>query len=483
MVSSAHQHTLYLRAVCALILLGYLSSPTLLQAEDPELEQLLRRFSDNTGASLVFFRDDLPDGRYHDVMKPLDERRRKKAAEICIAEAKHYPHGYFGRVGLKKIGVFDACVSKTTTDASRHFDPQLGGYRYFGVYNDHDAIAAAFYSEGQLGLTFHHEVFHHVDSTVLGRTAAWHLSEDDAYYRAAISGRRPYVAPPIRPIDLQLLRQKCIGFTLKDSVSAYAAKNLREDQAETARHLISMLPNALVQAIQQPHLAGSQRILHVLGEYEKSVPDGPDFDWFVDVALGRQPDRLPNLTTDDLVQQLQQAADHHEDPSDSKATDVRQLLRAMVRLSPSSLSLQHADKLMTLAGELTIKLMRDRIQPDQSEQAFSIWGRENSGGANHTLRHDLMTFGRDAERLAWILANLQPSISDWEGQLATRAIVTNVRLLARYRGFIANDFSLSQGTRDVFDRCRSMMLGALPTSQTKSQWQAASWAETAAMPD
>jgi hypothetical protein len=474
---------LSLTTASGVILLAWLLVPMPLLAKDREIEQLRQRFTDDTGANLVFIRDGLPDGRYHDVLKPLDQVRRKKAALICIDEAKYYPQGYFGRVGLKTIGVFDACVSKTTTDPSRPFDQQLGGYRYFGVYNKHDAIAAAFYSEGQLALTFHHEIFHHVDSTVLGQTAAWHLSGDDAFYQAAVSGRRPYTAPPIRPIDLQLLRQKCIGFTLKDSVSAYAAKNLREDQAETARHLMSMLPNSLVQAIQQPHLAGSQRILHVLGEYEKSVPDGPDFDWFVDVAIGRETFPVADLAIDDLVSQLQGFADGNVHLSDTNAADIRRLLKAAVRFSPGGVSSQQANQLILMAAVLTEKLMRDRIQPDQSDQTFSIWGREDADGANHTLRHDLITFGRDSKRLAWILANLQPSESTVHTEPTTRAILANLRLLARYRSFIAKDFSLSSGTSDVMDKSRSMMLQALTPSRTKSRWRTASWTETAAMPD
>ena len=106
-----------------------------------------------------------------------------------------YPPGFFGEVGLKTVGVFDACASKTTSDRSRPYDRQLGGYRFFGVYNGADAIAAAFYSEGQLQLTFHHEIFHHVDSTVDGDTAAWQLSSDDAFYLAAISGDRLCLPP------------------------------------------------------------------------------------------------------------------------------------------------------------------------------------------------------------------------------------------------------------------------------------------------
>ena len=120
------------------------------------MERLLRKFKEYSGAELVFHREDLPEGRYHDVLKPLSDSRKAIAAAICVEEASMY--------------------------------------------------------------------------------------------------------------------------TLQDAVSDYAAKNSREDQAETARHLMSMLPNSLVQTIDQPELAGSQRILHVLKEYEQAVPNGPGVD-------------------------------------------------------------------------------------------------------------------------------------------------------------------------------------------------------------
>ena len=87
----------------------------------------------------------------------------------------------------------------------------------------------------------------------------------------------------------QIRRRNRQAFTLIDAVSQYAEKNSREDQAETARHLMTWLPNSLVQAVEQPELAGSQRIIHVIQEFERSVPDGPGFQWFVDVALRRPP--------------------------------------------------------------------------------------------------------------------------------------------------------------------------------------------------
>ncbi len=285
------------------ILLVVFAAANAATATEPDLDALRRQFEQYSGARLVFARAELPSGRYYDVLEPLSASMKAEAATICLGEARKYPPGYFGEVGLKAVGVFAACVSKTG-DGSRAYDNQLKGYRYFGIYNGVDAVAAAFYDVPQLPLTFHHEIFHHVDSTHRGTTESWQLSSDDAIFHAALSGLEPHAAPAISADDLAALRGRCSGFTLRGAVSPYAARNSREDQAETSRHLMSTLPDSLVQAIEQPELPGSQRILHVLREYEQSVPDGPGFDWFVDVALQRTPKAV-----DTLLARLQAYAD------------------------------------------------------------------------------------------------------------------------------------------------------------------------------
>ncbi|QDV86612.1 hypothetical protein [Planctomycetes bacterium TBK1r] len=69
-------------------------------ASEPTLDSLLRSFRDYSGATLVFHRDALPPGRYHDVLKPLDESGKARAAAICLQEAKMYPPRYLEEVGL-----------------------------------------------------------------------------------------------------------------------------------------------------------------------------------------------------------------------------------------------------------------------------------------------------------------------------------------------------------------------------------------------
>ncbi len=432
-------------------------------ANEPTLDSLLRSFRDYSGATLVFHRDELPPGRYHDVLKPLNEPGKARAAAICLQEAKMYPPRYLQEVGLKTIGVFDACASKRTSDRNRPYDEQLRGYRYFGVYNGSDAIAAALYSEGQLALTFHHEIFHHVDSTVDGETASWQLSSDDAFYRAAISGSRPYVAPPIAGDDLVALRQRAFGLTLKDAVSQYAAKNAREDQAETARHVMSMLPNALVQIIDQPELAGSQRIMHVLREYEQSVLDGPGLDWFVDVALERADREREPETVDQLLTRLQGYADGGQSGYDGVADDphgARTALKAIVRLPPESVTARQATELVALATEITAALLKQRIRPDPSQRRFDIWGREESDGVNHTLRRDIVRLGNDAKRLK-LIAQIHRQDSLAAIDQVTRAQLKNLRLVARYYMFIQSGWSVTEGTENVFESTRKRFLESL----------------------
>ena len=433
---------------------------------DSELQLLCSEFQRYSGAELVFLRDDLPGGKYHDVMKPLAESQRVVAARICVDEAKMYPPGFLGELGFKALGVFAACASTTTTDSSRPFDQQLGGYRYFGVYNGKDAVAAAMYSEGQLALTFHHEIFHHVDSTVDGVTEAWQLSADDAFYQGAISGLHPHAAPPIAGQDLVELRKRMIGVTLRDAVSQYAAKNPREDQAETARHVMSMLPNSLVQAIEQPELAGSQRILHVLHEYEHSIPDGPDFDWFVDVALDRAHRKTYPKDVDELIATLEDYADGGASGYDGVKDDpggARHALKAVVRISPSEITDEQSQTLVQMSAEITVALLQARIRPDASERRFDVWGQEDANGVNRTLRHDIAQFAGDAQRLS-LIASIHQPVAESDSSIISqvnRSQLRHLKLISRYFIFIDTIWTVTPGTRSVFEATRLAVVNSI----------------------
>ena len=230
-----------------------------------------------SGARLVFSRGGLVQGAYYEKMPQLDRARQLKAARIALAEVQRLPRGYLGRMGLKTIGIFAACAS-SKTDGYRPYLKAVGGYRYFGVWNPSGGVAAAYYTDEQLPLTLHHEIFHHVDHTGDG------FATDDARFEAAHTLRRRYPALRLTAAERAALRRRAEGIVLEKTVSAYTAKSPGEDQAETARYLMSALPDALLQAADRPELPGSQRILHVLHEYAHAVPGGPDARWFIRVA-------------------------------------------------------------------------------------------------------------------------------------------------------------------------------------------------------
>jgi len=253
-----------------------------------ELTRLKQQFHDYTGSTLVFGRQALPPGHlYYDRMYALSYARRVKAARIVVAEMKKYPRNYLGAMGLRRVGLFDALVAKRG-DGFRPYNRKYRGYMFYGQWNGVNAVIAAYYSDTQLPLTLHHEWFHHVDATRRGRTNYRRFfAADDRRFKAAVSGRRRYRAPVIAAGDLKRLKALGSRRVLRGPVSHYASKTAGEDQAETARYLMTRLASALVQVVEQPRLPGSQRILHVLSEYQRALRRGPGFGWFVDVALGR----------------------------------------------------------------------------------------------------------------------------------------------------------------------------------------------------
>ncbi|KAA5538652.1 hypothetical protein FYK55_27100 [Roseiconus nitratireducens] len=432
----------------------------------PSLDDLLRQFEEYSGARIVFHRDDLPEGKYHDVLRPLSDGARIRSVRICLDEVKLYPPRYFGDMGLTTIGVFDACVSRTTSDAGREYDHELGGYRYFGVYNGADAIAAAHYSDGQLALTFHHEVFHHVDSTHLGETGLWNLGTDDLFYRMAIAGERPYTAAAITPTDLRLLKDRRIGTTLESFVSAYAKKNPREDQAESARHFMSMMAASLIQAAEQPDLPGSQRILHILREYEYAVPSGPSIDWFVNVALQRSDASMREQQTLEVtlerLSDLASAASTQPRQFFRAAEESRRLLDRLVRMDWTEVSTDRRVEIAHDATTIAEAIMVARIHPDRAETRFDIWGYEDSDGVNRTLRSDVFGFGKDCERIGWIGGSLEldPAKHD-EIVASTQRRMT--KRLRNYLRFIEAHWSVSKQTRQIFDVVDRRMTDSIAT--------------------
>jgi hypothetical protein len=256
--------------------------------DDTPLARLQAEFAAYSGAKLVFTADELPEGPYLDILPPLDDDARERAARIALHEVRKFPRRYLGRAGLEAIGIFAACASRDN-DGFHTYDEDLKGYRYYGVYNNRDALAAAYYSDRQLARTLHHEIFHHIDAILRGKPGNKAIFRRDERFATAISGEKPYAAPRIDEADLAALKDRAPGRVLEDAVGKYAEKSPGEDKAETARYLMTTLPDALVQIATRPELPGTQRMIHVLAKYERAIPDGPGVDWFVAVALGRAP--------------------------------------------------------------------------------------------------------------------------------------------------------------------------------------------------
>ncbi len=395
-----------------------------------ELASLQRQFRDYAGVSLVFTRSGLPTSSYYDSMHTLATRRRVVAARIALREVKKYPRGALGKMGLRSIGIFDALVSKKG-DGFRPFNRAYRGYLYYGLWNGSNAIVAAYYTKGQLPLTLHHEIFHHIDATRKGKTSyGRNFSSDDARFARAIAGRERYPAPALDPADLRALQRKASGHQLQTAVSNYARKAAGEDQAETARYLMANLPDALVQVAERSKLAGSQRLLHVIAQYQRATGDAVDFGWLVDVALGRQ----------------------------QRAPRSRRALASR--------------------GAVAYRRMRTRIQPRKGDTLFTVWGAEDARGINHTLRRDVRGFGAAARRLTRLARNVPGG-----DPVVQRSQLQHLRLLARYYQFIASRWHITSGTRRAFDDARTDMQRGLPASARglRTRLAAASYAELASL--
>lgn len=398
-------------ALALVTLLATLSLPTGdARADDKhKLATLQAAFKAYSGAELVFRKAGLPSGHYYDRMPELSGRQQVSAARIALREIEKYPRGYLGAMGLSKVGIFDALVANKG-DGFRPYNQQWGGYLYYGVWNGADAVVAAYYTDGQLPLTLHHEVFHHVDGTRHGTTDyGRYFRADDAQFAKAIAGKRRYRAPAIDARDLSRLHKRADGAALRTTVSGYAAKGAGEDQAETARHLMTNLADALIQVVEHPEYEGSQRILHVLKQYARAVPDGPGIDFFVDVALER---------------------------AGARGQDERDLRRAI--------DTQHAHVWRIL-------------QPTRNDTVFAIRGGEDKNGINWTLRADIDQIGRGATALARHAAKVSGSDA-----ILGRALMKNLRIVARFHGYIDARWHVTKGTQATFDRARARIIAALP---------------------
>ncbi len=346
------------------------------------------------GTRLVHDKARLPEGSWFEIARPVPDARRARVEAILVREAAKYPPGFLAGIGLEAVGIFSGLAS-TQDDGFHTWDDSLGGYLYYGLWNGRDAVMVAWYSDAQVVLTFHHEVYHHVDSVVGGAFQKGAFHSDDARFARAVSGEEPYAPAAIEASLLKRLRAVAGRNRLEDAVSDYCTKNPGEDQAETARWFMTNLAGGLVQAVDMAALPGSQRVLHLLEAYRTAAPaNGPVFDanFLARVALG--------------------------DPA-VPATPTRPgvVARTVLRVDPSS---DPVERHLRPKGE------------------FIVRGREGQDGVNRTLQADILA-----------VPKLVRTASD--PRESGRHALT---LLQRYEEYIASRWSVSAPTQAVFERVR-----------------------------
>lgn len=415
-------------------------------AVSDRLADLRRQFQEHTGCELVFDRADLPPGLYFEKLVPLGAAERAAAAEIAVREAHKLPRGFHKAIGLKATGLFSACVA-SKGDGFRPKDAALGGYRYYGMFNAKDAVVAAMYSKAQLPLTLHHEWFHAVDA------AAGRVSRDQRF-ADLLAGRAEADPLKLDVADLKALKAAAQGAALEQAVSSYAAKSVGEDKAETARWVMSNLPDALVQLAERPTLAGSRRISHVLFMYHEVMP-AADAAHFVAVALGRAATEKPIAEKPAApAAPVDKAARLAELADPSRISDVTAVAdearRLVAELAEGDAPTADA---IRAAATVTRRLAAERVRP---RGTFVIHGREAADGVNHTLRADLAALAADARALGAAAKRLDDRPAEVDA-----ALRANLDLVAEYRQWMARRWSVTGGTAQRFDAAAAACREAL----------------------
>lgn len=109
------------RSLTPVVMYCTLAIQTQVPASQPDFVGLSQQFERYSGARLVFRCEQLPSGRYYDVMTPLRDSRKAEAAQICLTEVRKYPPGYLGDQLLRTAQI-SCCIVTQTDLPSTSFD-------------------------------------------------------------------------------------------------------------------------------------------------------------------------------------------------------------------------------------------------------------------------------------------------------------------------------------------------------------------------
>lgn len=250
----------------------------------PTAKDLQAQIEAQSGAKVVYSIKELPEDDYFGLIGKLTEAKRLQGLSILAKEVAKYPKGYLKSVGVGYIGLVGEC--KITKKQGFFPDGGEEGERYDGLWANNQTILLCLNDPADLAGTWHHEVFHAVDSTKKGDVDSdKHMETDNAAFKQAVALKKPYPAIKLSESELAELKKLTKRKVLRNRVSEYAASSEDEDQAETALYIFQHLPDSLIQMATQPNIGGTQRMLHVLAEYEQASKIPFNASWLLSLAL------------------------------------------------------------------------------------------------------------------------------------------------------------------------------------------------------